>query len=147
MKKYENVYDEIKDEFVETVDDLMTSYGKSVDDANLIVATAVTTMMKKLQIDSKELGFLDFYKKHIHNLEVLYHSDFTVFQLEKIIDESPISDDEKKIARKLYIEAKTYNTTAGECYIAEPRTVASKKDKISNSLRKTAVRMTKIQAN
>lgn len=147
MRKYENIHEEIKDEFSETVDDLITSYGKSVDDANLIVSTVIVNAMKKLQIDSKELGFLDFYKKHIHNLEVLYHSDFTVSQIEKIISESPISDDEKKIARKLYVEAKTYNTTAGECYISEPRTVASKKEKISSSLRKTAVRMTKIQGN
>lgn len=140
----DSVHDKIKAEFVETVNDIMSIYGKSIDDANLIVTNVVINMLKRLQIDSKELGFIDFYRKHIHNLKVLYFSDFTVSQIEKIINEAPMSDEDKKIARKLYIEAKTYNATAGECYIAEPRTVANKKDKISDSLRKTAIRIVKL---
>lgn len=147
MNNIDSVYDKIKSEFDETVNDIMNIYDKSLDDANLIVSEVIINVLKRLQIDTKELGFIDFYRRHIHNLEVLYYSDFTVTQLEHIINEAPISDEDKKIARKLYIEAKTYSTTAGECFVAEPKTIASKKDKISGSLKKSAIRLSKIQTN
>lgn len=132
---------QFKAEFDEAVAGLMRSYNKTEADAKLIIGTIIVNTLKKIQIDSDEMSFLEFYKKYVHTLRVLYYSDFTVEQLEHIIEQTPMSEDDKKIARKIFIEGKSYNTVAGECYIAEPKTVASKKEKISDLLRITASRM------
>jgi hypothetical protein len=135
---------QFKSEFDEAVSDLMRSYNKTEDDAKLIIGTIIVNTLKKIQIDSDEMSFLEFYNKYVHTLRVLYYSDFTVDQLEHIIEQTPMSVDDKKIAYKIFIEGKTYNTVAGECCIAEPKTVASKKEKISDLLRITASKMSKL---
>lgn len=135
---------QFKSEFDEAVSDLMRSYNKTEDDAKLIIGTIIINTLKKIQINSDEMPFLEFYNKYVHTLRVLYYSDFTVDQLEHIIEQTPMSVDDKKIARKIFVEGKTYNTVAGECCIAEPKTVASKKEKISDLLRITASKMSKL---
>lgn len=96
-----------KEEFDETVHDVMVNFGKSEDIARLIVGTVICNTLKKLQIDTDELLFIEFYKKYVHEAKTLSFDDFTVSQLKQIIDETPMSNSDRQIAYKMFIERKT----------------------------------------
>lgn len=124
-------------------DSLVNNYHRTEDEANQIVTTILDNFLKQLQIDTNELLFVDFFSKYIHAMKVLCFSDFTVSQLEHIINETPMSEMDKKIAYKLFIERKTYDDIAAECDIADSKTIKNNKDKISAMLKATAAKIYK----
>lgn len=143
MNEDADVKEEFKSEFCKAVDEIRCSYSKDEKTSRLIVGTIICNLLKRIQIDANERLFVDFYKKYIHTLKVLSFDDFTASQLQHIIDETPMSEDDKKIAQKLFIERKTYGEIAGECYIAEPRTIGNNKDRLSKLLNSTASKLYK----
>lgn len=132
-----------KEEFDETVHDVMANFGKSEDIARLIVGTVICNTLKKLQIDTDELLFIEFYKKYVHQPKALSFDDFTVSQLKQIIDETPMSNSDRQIAYKMFIERKTQLDIADEVGFSEPRSIGNNKDRISKRLKVTASKLYK----
>ena len=132
-----------KEEFDETVHDVRINFGKSEEIARLIVGTVICNTLKKLQIDTDELLFIEFYKKYVHELKTLSFDDFTVSQLKQIIDETPMSNSDRQIAYKMFIERKTQLDIADEVGFSEPRSIGNNKDRISNRLKVTASKLYK----
>lgn len=132
-----------KEEFDETVHDVMVNFGKSEEIARLIVGTVICNTLKKLQIDTDELLFIEFYKKYVHEPTTLSFDDFTVSQLKQIIDETPMSNSDRQIAYKMFIERKTQLDIADEVGFSEPRSIGNNKDRISNRLKVTASKLYK----
>ena len=132
-----------KEEFDEAVRDVMVNFGKSEEIARLIVGTVICNTLKKLQIDTDELLFIEFYKKYVHEPKALAFDDFTVSQLKQIIDETPMSDSDRQIAYKRYIERKTQLDIADEVGFSEPRSIGNNKDRISKRLKVTASKLYK----
>lgn len=132
-----------KEEFDETVHDVMVNFGKSEEIARLIVGTVICNTLKKLQIDTDELLFIEFYKKYVHESKTLSFDDFTVSQLKQIIDETPMSNSDRQIAYKMFIERKTQLDIADEVGFSEPRSIGNNKDRISNRLKVTASKLYK----
>lgn len=132
-----------KEEFDETVHDVRINFGKSEDIARLIVGTVICNTLKKLQIDTDELLFIEFYKKYVHQPKALSFDDFTVSQLKQIIDETPMSNSDRQIAYKMFIERKTQLDIADEVGFSEPRSIGNNKDRISNRLKVTASKLYK----
>lgn len=132
-----------KEEFDETVHDVMVNFGKSEDIARLIVGTVICNTLKKLQIDTDELLFIEFYKKYVHQPKALSFDDFTVSQLKQIIDETPMSNSDRQIAYKMFIERKTQLDIADEVGFSEPRSIGNNKDRISKRLKVTASKLYK----
>lgn len=132
-----------KEEFDETVHDVMVNFGKSEEIARLIVGTVICNTLKKLQIDTDELLFIEFYKKYVHEPKTLSFDDFTVSQLKQIIDETPMSNSDRQIAYKMFIERKTQLDIADEVGFSEPRSIGNNKDHISNRLKVTASKLYK----
>lgn len=132
-----------KEEFDETVHDVMVNFGKPEEIARLIVGTVICNTLKKLQIDTDELLFIEFYKKYVHEPKALSFDDFTVSQLKQIIDETPMSNSDRQIAYKMFIERKTQLDIADEVGFSEPRSIGNNKDRISNRLKVTASKLYK----
>lgn len=132
-----------KEEFEEAVRDVRLNFRKSEEIAKLVVGTVICNTLKKLQIDTDELLFIDFYKKYVHNPKALSFEDFTVSQLKQIIDETPRNDSDRQIAYKRYIERKTQLDIADEVGVSEPRTIGNNKERISKRLRVTASKLYK----
>lgn len=132
-----------KEEFDETVHDVMVNFGKPEEIARLIVGTVICNTLKKLQIDTDELLFIEFYKKYVHEPKALSYEDFTVSQLKQIIDETPMSNSDRQIAYKMFIERKTQLDIADEVGVSEPRTIGNNKERISKRLRVTASKLYK----
>lgn len=132
-----------KEEFDETVHDVMVNFGKSEEIARLIVGTVICNTLKKLQIDTDELLFIEFYKKYVHQPKALSFDDFTVSQLKQIIDETPMSNSDRQIAYKMFIERKTQLDIADEVGFSEPRSIGNNKDRISKRLKVTASKLYK----
>lgn len=57
-----------KEEFDETVHDVRINFGKSEDIARLIVGTVICNTLKKLQIDTDELLFIEYDHTHYRKL-------------------------------------------------------------------------------
>lgn len=132
-----------KEEFDETVHDVMVNFGKPEEIARLIVGTVICNTLKKLQIDTDELLFIEFYKKYVHEPKALSFDDFTVSQLKQIIDETPMSNSDRQIAYKMFIERKTQLDIADEVGFSEPRSIGNNKDRISQRLKVTASKLYK----
>lgn len=143
MNENADVKEEFKSEFHKAVEEIRCTYSKDEKTSRLIVGTIICNLLKRIQIDADERLFMDFYRKYIHTLKVLSFDDFTASQLQNIIDETPMSDDDKKIAHKLFIERKTYQDIARECYIGEPRTIGNNRDRISKLFNSTTSKLYK----
>ena len=135
--------DEINQEIDKLVTEIVNNYHRTEEEAKQILVTILVNYLKKIQIDSNELLFSDFFRKYIHTMKILRFSDFTVSQLEHIINETPMSEKDKKIAYKLFIERKTYDEIASECDIIDSRTIKNNRDRISFMLKSTAAKIYK----
>ena len=140
-----NLKENVKYEMQRTINDLKFNFGRTDEESLKIVATILCNLLKQMQIDADELTFLEFFSKYIHNAEVLKFSDFTNSQLIAIINETPLSDEDKLIAKKMYIDRKTYSDIADECGIGDERTIGNNKDRISHMLKLTAMRLYKMK--
>lgn len=133
-----SVKDDFKALFEETINCIKENYSKTDEQARIIVGTIINNNLKLMQVRADLLNFVEFYKTYdINKPSVFNYNDFTVSQIKQIIEESPMSLQDKKIAYKMFAERKTYETIAEECDISQPLTISNNKDRIKNILKQT----------
>ncbi len=116
--------------------ELKLNYEKDDEKIDLIVSDLISVFVKEVIKESSSLSFVQFFSKYLSDESLLTSDDFIASEIEKIIQETPLSDRDKKIARLRYIEKKSEDEIA-EIIQIDKKTVHNNMSKISTSLKKT----------
>lgn len=116
--------------------ELQLNYEKSDEQIDLIMDDIFSIYIKEVIKDSSRLSFVEFYSRYLSDESLLTSSDFLISEIERIIQETPLTDRDKKIARLRYEEKKSEDEIADILQI-DKKTVHTNISKISASLKKT----------
>lgn len=116
--------------------ELKLNYEKSDEQIDLIIDDLLSIYIKEVIKDSSRLSFVEFYSRYLSDESILTSSDFLISELERIIQETPLTDRDKKIAKLRYEEKKSEDEIADILQI-DKKTVHTNISKISTALRKT----------
>ena len=116
--------------------ELKLNYEKEDEKIDLIVSDLISVFVKEVIKESSSLSFVQFFSKYLSDESLLTSDDFIASEIETIIQETPLSDRDKKIARLRYIEKKSEDEIA-EIIQIDKKTVHNNMSKISTSLKKT----------
>ncbi len=122
--------------------EIVKKYVKSEEEAEAILQDCLETFIKKAIKDANELSFRDFYECYLSNPDNLSSKDFLASEIETIIQETPLSERDKAIARYRYIEMKSEDDIANLLLI-DKKTVHSNIHKISPLLKATCKKLYK----
>ena len=75
----------------------------------MVIYSVLISTLREMQWDSSRLTMRDFHRKYVPNLPILYRYDFTAEEFRQIINECYLSDRDKKIAYKFFVEKKNCN--------------------------------------
>jgi len=133
MKDFNELINELKESII-------LNYHKDDKVSEEIVEKIMMSYIRQCTIDSTNLGFSDFYKKYLNGMLVYDSHDFTSSEIMSIINETPLSDRDKEIAKLYYIELKSEEDIA---YIVgiDKKTVHSNLPKISIKLKTTCSKL------
>lgn len=115
--------------------ELQLNYEKSDEQIDLIMDDIFSIYIKEVIKDSSRLSFVEFYSRYLSDESLLTSSDFLISEIERIIQETPLTDRDKKIARLRYEEKKSEDEIADILQI-DKKTVHTNISKISASLKK-----------
>lgn len=116
--------------------ELKLYYEKSDEKTELILSDLVSVFVKEVIKDSSSLSFVEFFAKYLNDESLLTSDDFLASEIERIINETPLSERDKKIARLRYIEKKSEDEIA-DLLLVDKKTVHNNISKISVLLKKT----------
>lgn len=116
--------------------ELKLYYEKSDEKTELILSDLVSVFVKEVIKDSSSLSFVEFFAKYLNDESLLTSDDFLASEIERIINETPLSERDKKIARLRYIEKKSEDEIA-DLLLVDKKTVHNNISKISTLLKKT----------
>lgn len=137
--------DEFTTEFDKTLKMLMDNYPrvsrvKKDDDLtknvfDISINSILIDILKQIQIDCNHMTIHEFHKKYVPNLPILYRWNFTCAEFKEIIDSSYLTERDKKIATKFFIEKKSITDVQNEIdEIEDRKTVNNNLDKINDAL-------------
>lgn len=116
--------------------ELKLYYEKSDEKTELILSDLISVFVKEVIKDSSSLSFVEFFAKYLNDESLLTSDDFLASEIERIINETPLSERDKKIARLRYIEKKSEDEIA-DLLLVDKKTVHNNISKISTLLKKT----------
>lgn len=136
---------EYQAEFDKTLKMLMECYPrisrvKKDDDLtknvfDISINSILIDILKQIQIDCNHMTIHEFHKKYVPNLPILYRWDFTCAEFKEIIDSSYLTERDKKIATKFFIEKKSITDVYNELTdIGDRKTIPNNLDKINDAL-------------
>ena len=116
--------------------ELKLNYEKSDEQIDLIIDDLLSVYIKEVIKDSSRLSFVEFYSRYLSDESILSSGDFLTSEIDRIIQETPLTDRDKKIAKLRYEEKKSEDEIADILQI-DKKTVHTNISKISTALRKT----------
>lgn len=116
--------------------ELKLNYEKSDEQIDLIIDDLLSIHIKEVIKDSSRLSFVEFYSRYLSDESILSSGDFLTSEIERIIQETPLTDRDKKIAKLRYEEKKSEDEIADILQI-DKKTVHTNISKISTALRNT----------
>lgn len=131
-----------KIEFERTVEAILKKYPTKEGVEKEIVGHIINTFLHQVQIDVEKLTFVDFYKEYLQGTLYLDYNDFTSSQIREIIDESPLSELDKKLSIYYWLEMRSEEDIARELGI-DKKTVRKHIPNVSMVLKKTSSRLYK----
>lgn len=137
--------DEFTAEFDKTLKMLMDNYprvSRVKKDENLTknvfditINTILINALKQIQIECNRSTIHEFHSKYVPNLPILYRWDFSTKEFTEIIESSYLTERDKKIAMKFFIDKKSITDVQNEIREIEDRkTVNNNLDKINDAL-------------
>lgn len=128
MKAIET-YEDFELEYNKTLEELSKAYPRysrvkknenlTEDVFRIVINSVLLNVLKEMQIDGIKLTIKEFHRKYVPNLPILYRYDFSTEDYRTIIEHSYLSDRDKQIALKFFIEKKSqsgvHNDMANDC--------------------------------
>lgn len=148
------INEELKAEYDKTLKMLMENYPrvsrvKKEEDLTenvfkIAIDTILIDMLKRIQIDSNHLSVHEFHSRYIPNLPILYRYDFSCKEFEEIINSSYLTERDKKIAYKFFVEKKSMKDIFKELDdVYDEKTINNNLKKINDALLHRACRYNK----
>lgn len=133
MNNFEN-------ELIKLKNDVMNKFNKDEAISEEIVNRIFKSYIIAVASDIHNLSFTEFYKKYINGMSVFQASDFTKTQIQTIIDETPLTERDRNIARLYFIELKSEDYIADKLML-DKKTVRSNLVKIRGYLNSTCCKL------
>lgn len=124
IKKSLEMKAQFKQEFDKTLEQLVDTYPRhsrvkksktlTEDVFKIVIDLILLNTLKEIQIDANKLTFKEFHRKYVPNLPILYRYDFSSEDFTRIIEHSYLSERDKQIAFKYFIEKKSRNEVHSE---------------------------------
>lgn len=104
----------------------------------MVVYSVLISTLREMQWDSSRLTIRDFHRKYVPNLPILYRYDFSSEEFCQIIQDSYLSDRDKKIAYKFFVEKKNCNEVHADLEysgdVGDKKTVDNNLDQINDAI-------------
>lgn len=134
--------EKFKEEFEKTCSFLVSRYPSKKNQEKEIVGVIINRFLHEVQLDCEKLNYLDFYKKYLVGTSFLDYTNFTKNQIIEIIQESSLSERDRKLATLYWVDLKSDEDIADILSI-DKKTVRNNIPKLSVILQNTASKLYK----
>jgi len=129
-------------EFEKTTEWIIKEYPNKDESARNIVGEIIIDKLHEIRYDSENLNFIEFYKKYLLGSLYLDCDDFTESQIDNIINESHLTERDRKLAKYYWLDLLSEEEISNKLFI-DRKTVRNNIPKISMKLKETASKIYK----
>ena len=126
-----------KEEFYSALDVLLARYPNKDGEEREMLGYIINQHLHQVKVDMEHMNFIEFYDKYLKGTMFHDYGDFTNTQIKQIIDESPLSERDRKLASYYFIDMMCEEEIADRLMI-DKKTVRNNIPKISIVLKKTS---------